>query len=253
MSETSCRDSLEECCLKETTPFKEDVDGDTEIGDQSPPRSPSKRRPLWRRRTQVCNAWRTFLIVGSFIMAGLVAIDVLLHPRCPADRRPMDFSGWICAPNGAIPAVARERGCEWDNLSFHWFPKDHTEDEDNRALLREFENNGPWHRYIDQEGKHEIPNDNKVLKAAWLTRREHIVHCKYALRQTHLWVTKGWDPPFNYSHTLHCTGYLVDTIMENPPADMNDITVHVTPWPEHRPVVHPYYPCEEEGIACVSW
>jgi len=70
-----------------------------------------------------------------------------------------------------------------------------------------------WPRYLDKEGKYPIPADNLVLTSAYLTRREHIVHCKYALRQTHLWVTKGWDVPFNYNHTLHCTAYLVDTIM----------------------------------------
>ncbi|GJC95185.1 hypothetical protein ColKHC_04011 [Colletotrichum higginsianum] len=73
-----------------------------------------------------------------------VAFDEFLHPRCPVDvQRPTDFSGWICAPNGAIPEVTRERWCSFDGLSFHWFPKERLEDEENRALLREFENDGP--------------------------------------------------------------------------------------------------------------
>lgn len=157
----------------------------------------------------------------SLVLGTLLGISVVIQfwgtrffgsgPGCLG--RSLDVSGYICAPNGAIPEVARSRGCEFDGLSFHWFPKDHTSDADNQALLDEFQANGPWHRFLDKEGKHEIPSDNVVLKSAYLTRKEHIIHCKYALRQTHLWVTKGWDVPFSYNHTLHCTQYLVDTIL----------------------------------------
>ncbi|OHW91547.1 hypothetical protein CSPAE12_09852 [Colletotrichum incanum] len=195
MSSSAYPESLEECSLDESRPLKEDVDSDTEVGQELQNHKPL-RHQSWRRRLESINCLRPLLLTLVILLVSLVAVNEILHPRCPDVRRPMDFSGWICAPNGAIPEVAQR-----------------FEDEYNLALLREFENDGPWHRYVDKEGKIEIPQDNKVLKAAWLTRREHIIHCKYALRQTHLWIMKGWDPSFNYSHTLRCTGYLVDTIM----------------------------------------
>lgn len=164
----------------------------------------------WRQRaSRPETKWKAL----SLALTLLLIVAVTLHVRHPSSRRPLDVSGYICAPNGAIPAVAEERGCGFDGLSFHWFDREHVEDEDNVALVQEFLGHGPWHRYLDAEGEYEIPADNKVLVAAYLTRREHIIHCQYALRQTHLWVTKGWDVPFNYGHTLHCTQYLVDTIM----------------------------------------
>ncbi|KZL70125.1 hypothetical protein CT0861_01362 [Colletotrichum tofieldiae] len=187
MSSIVYPEPLEECSLDESRPLKEDVDSNTEVGQEIQDHK-SLKQQSWRRRLGSANFLRPLLLTLVILLVSLVAVDEILHPRCPDVRRPMDFSGWICAPNGAIPEVARERGCEFDGLSFHWFPKERFEDEDNLALLREFENDGPWHRYVDKEGKVEIPQGNKVLKAAWLTRREHIIHCKYALRQTHLWV-----------------------------------------------------------------
>lgn len=174
---------------------------------------PEASRPTshWSKvMTASGNRWKK--VSASVTLLWFATIAVLIWQFQQPKRR-LDVSGYICAPNGAIPDVARARGCEFDGLSFHWFPKEHTEDNDNRAILREFEDLGPWPRYLDKEGKYPIPADNLVLTSAYLTRREHIIHCKYALRQTHLWVTKGWDVPFNYNHTLHCTAYLVDTIM----------------------------------------
>jgi hypothetical protein len=189
---------------------KEDRQDDDDAG------LPESRRPTphWlRTMTTPGNPWQmvsaAMALVWVVTTAGLIW---QLRSHRPTTHR-LDASGYICAPNGAIPDVARARGCEFDGLSFHWFPKEHTEDKDNLAILREFQEHGPWLRYLDKEGKYPIPPDNLVLTSAYLTRREHIIHCKYALRQTHLWVTKGWDLPFNYNHTLHCTAYLVDTIM----------------------------------------
>ncbi|KAG6353971.1 hypothetical protein INS49_005229 [Diaporthe citri] len=122
-----------------------------------------------------------------------------------------------CAPNGASPEVARARGCEWDDLSFHWWPKKPHLDSDNQALLQDFRVSGPWQRFYDQEGQNEIPPTNEVLTAGWVTRKEHLFHCVFTLRQTHLWLTKGFDAPFNYSHTVHCTQQLIDAVVESPP------------------------------------
>lgn len=192
----------------------EDLDGESDNNPLARPSGSSSSAACFhwlQRLVDLENRWKRVSIVLTVLLIGNMAL--LLRGTGRSLIRSPDVSGYICAPNGAIPEVARARGCEFDGLSFHWFPKEHTEDEDNQALLQEFEDSGPWHRYLDKEGRYEIPSDNLVLKAAYLTRNEHIVHCKYALRQTHLWVTKGWDVPFSYNHTVHCTGYLVDTIM----------------------------------------
>ncbi|KAF4862258.1 hypothetical protein CGCSCA1_v014755 [Colletotrichum siamense] len=143
----------------------------------------------------------------------------------------VDMSGYLCAPNGARPEVAYERGCAWDPISFHWYRRELVENPDNQELIREFLDAGPWHRFYDAEGTIEVDPANRVLTTLWLTKREHVVHCMYTLRQTHLWLTKGFDPPFNYSHTIHCTSYLVNIILESPVPDMDKLTVHAVPYP----------------------
>ncbi|CCF33950.1 hypothetical protein CH063_01057 [Colletotrichum higginsianum] len=120
-----------------------DVDGDAEVGQELCGLEPLQRSS-WRQRIESVNKWKLILLALFVLLLGRVAFDEFLHPRCPVDvQRPTDFSGWICAPNGAIPEVTRERWCSFDGLSFHWFPKERLEDEENRALLREFENDGP--------------------------------------------------------------------------------------------------------------
>ncbi|TQN65607.1 hypothetical protein CSHISOI_09889 [Colletotrichum shisoi] len=141
------------------------------------------------------------------------------------------MSGYLCAPNGARPEVAYERGCEWDPISFHWDRRERVEDPDNQELIRGFLEAGPWHRFYDAEGTVEVDPADRVLTTLWLTKREHVVHCMYTLRQTHLWLAKGFDPPFNYSHTIHCTSYLVNIILESPVPDMDKLTVHAVPYP----------------------
>ncbi|WQF76112.1 hypothetical protein CDEST_01126 [Colletotrichum destructivum] len=123
------------------------------------------------------------------LVFGLVAVDEVLHPRYPdVDvRRPTDFSDCICAPNTSPRSLAGA-GAPSTACCSTGSPRSASRTKENRALLREFENDGPWHRYIDEEGKHEIPQGNQVFKAAWMTRREHIIHCKYVLGQTLLWV-----------------------------------------------------------------
>lgn len=189
-------------------------------------RIPWQFDPAWK-------SWYLFVPLGLifFILAGLA-----FFPSCEPCRK-QDTSGYLCAPNGALPKIARDRGCEFDTMSFKWYPKEAFNNKDNQALLREFHDQGPWHRYYDKGGKHEIPPTSEVLTAGWVSRKEHTFHCMYTLRQTHLWLINGYDAPWNYTHTLHCTRYLMDTILENPPKDFDDLSVHGTPWPEHPDVV----------------
>lgn len=205
----------------------------------NPRPQPSKSR-IWKW----VSGWKTILCASyvffSFIAIILLSIALLFRPDCPSSRGPkMDFSGYQCAPNGAPPAVARSRGCEFDSMSFHWYPREASHDAENQALLQDFWDEGPWHRYLDNQGHTEIPDNDwgKALTTGWVTRKEHLYHCKHTLRQTHLWIIKGYDPPFNYNHTLHCTKYLLDTIEENPPADFDMLTIQGTPWPEEPAVV----------------
>ncbi|KAF6836218.1 hypothetical protein CMUS01_05520 [Colletotrichum musicola] len=197
-------------------------------------------------------AWKSWTLYVPLGLIFVILFGLVFFPSCEKCRR-IDTTGYVCAPNGAIPKIARDRGCEFDTMSFKWWPKEPFLDADNQALLKDFHNDGPWHRYYDKGGKHEIPGTSEVLTAGWVTRKEHTFHCMYTLRQTHLWMMKGYDAPWNYTHTIHCTKYLMDTILENPPKDFDDLTVHGTPWPEHPDVVKPYYPCKQEGLSCESW
>lgn len=176
------------------------------------------------------------LAIGGLTLSAAILAFAFRGLSCPPCRV-IDYSGYQCAPNGALPEVARARGCEWDDLSFHWWPKKPHLDSDNQALLQDFRVSGPWQRFYDQEGQNEIPPTNEVLTAGWVTRKEHLFHCVFTVRQTHLWLTKGFDAPFNYSHTVHCTQQLIDAVVESPPPDFNDLTVHGTPWPEHPAIV----------------
>lgn len=176
------------------------------------------------------------LAIGGLTLSAAILVFTFRGISCPPCKA-IDYSGYQCAPNGALPEVARARGCEWDDLSFHWWPKKPHLDSDNQALLQDFRVSGPWQRFYDQEGHNEIPPTNEVLTAGWVTRKEHLFHCVFTLRQTHLWLTKGFDAPFNYSHTVHCTQQLIDAVVESPPPDFDDLTVHGTPWPDHPAIV----------------
>ncbi|WQF89991.1 hypothetical protein CDEST_15005 [Colletotrichum destructivum] len=209
-----------------------------------------KKNLLWR---SIDPAWKSWSLVVPPVLVYLILSYLAFFPSCETCPKEMDMSGYVCAPNGALPQIARERNCEFDTMSFKWWPKEPTMHKDNVALVNEFHAEGPWHRYYDKGGKHEIPPTTEVLTAGWVSRREHTFHCMYTLRQTHLWITLGYDPPFNYTHTIHCTKYLMDTILENPPKDFDELNVHGTPWPEHPAIVKPYYPCKQEGLSCESW
>ncbi|KZL81168.1 hypothetical protein CI238_11641 [Colletotrichum incanum] len=166
-------------------------------------------------------------------------------------REAYDFSGYQCVPLGATPEAAAARGCHWDDFSFHWWPADRYEDPDVLALMHEFADQ-EWHRYYEQEAVHEILEYHPMQTQAWVTRKEHLWHCAYTIMQTHLWMTKGFDPPVTYWHTVHCTKALMNAILESPPDDFMDIVMHGSAWPTHKPVIKPYYPCEEEGLGCIS-
>ncbi|KDN71081.1 hypothetical protein CSUB01_10369 [Colletotrichum sublineola] len=199
-----------------------------------------RRKParcFWRKGS----TWVVLLVI--FVVALAVLYDglhgaILGFYACGNSYCPqLDMSGYLCAPNGAPTEVALQRGCDWDPISFHWYPRERVQDPDNQELIRGFLEAGPWHRFYDEEGVVEVDPTNRVLTTLWLTKREHVVHCMYMLRQTHLWLAKGFDPPFNYSHTIHCTSYLVNIILESPVPDMDKLTVHAVPYPEDWQVV----------------
>ncbi|OHF03960.1 hypothetical protein CORC01_00822 [Colletotrichum orchidophilum] len=234
---------------------------EAESCDESASREPSVDEEAGFVRVRKYIPWQTFDPAWKswyFFVPPILIFSILswlaFFPSCETcQKMNLDTSGYVCAPNGALPKIARDRGCEFDTMSFKWWPKEPMAHKDNVALVKDFYREGPWHRYYDKGGKHEIPPTSEVLTAGWVTRKEHTYHCMYTLRQTHLWMVLGYDPPFNYSHTIHCTKYLMDAILENPPKDFEELNVHGTPWPEHPDIVKPYYPCKQEGLSCESW
>ncbi|TLD18019.1 hypothetical protein PspLS_10434 [Pyricularia sp. CBS 133598] len=196
---------------------------------------------------------RRFTCAGAFswtakaFLTALMVVAILIpfsnrsaSPTiCPLPPREIDWSGYVCAPNGADPEKARERGCEFNDMSLQWNRREFHNDPDNLAIIEDFHKEGPWHRWMEKEGIHSLDKlpSRLALTSGWVTKKEHLTHCKYALRQTHLWLHKGFDAPYNYSHTLHCTEYLLSTILKHPPPDLDEIKVHGNPWPEHPQIV----------------
>lgn len=181
---------------EERQPLTHGPDPDSESGSDSAIRHDEvDSRGRWKLSLGQRFWWSLVLAIGGLTTLTTILIFAFQGMSCPSCRT-IDYSGYQCAPNGALPEVARSRGCEWDDLSFHWWPKKPHLDSDNQALLQAFRVSGPWQRFYDQEGQNEIPPTNEVLTAGWVTRKEHLFHCVFTLRQTHLWLTKGFDAPF---------------------------------------------------------
>lgn len=180
--------------------------------------------------------------VWIFLSLNLIALFLifLFALNNPAFERPsFDTSGYLCAPNGLSIEAAQARGCEFDWMSFRWQQKDRFDD-DNVRLIQEFNDKGPWKRYADAEGKRVMGAEEiMVTTELWLTRREHLVHCAFALRQSFNYMARGNDPPFNAHHVLHCATTLLDAIYESPPPDMDNLTIHAVPFPKEKEIVCP--------------
>ncbi|WDK22876.1 hypothetical protein CGRA01v4_14167 [Colletotrichum graminicola] len=225
-----------------------------DLGSETETETAPRKRPARFVLNKTCTCLLLILFVlGMTVLYSTLHAAVLQCYASSIGRPRIDLSGYLCAPNGASVEVATQRGCDWDPISFHWYPRERVQDPDNQELIRGFLEAGPWHRFYDAEGTVEVDPDNRVLTTLWLSKREHVVHCMYTLRQTHLWLAKGFDPPFNYSHTIHCTSYLTNIILESPVPDMDKLTVHAVPYPPDWQIVKPKYPCDEEGLSCVSW
>ncbi|KAK1975616.1 hypothetical protein LZ30DRAFT_560276, partial [Colletotrichum cereale] len=145
-----------------------------------------------------------------------------------------DNSGALCAPNGVEPEVARQRNCEWDPMSFHWYPRHQVLDDDHQALIHEFLESGPWYYYYDNEtnSRVQVGPEEMTHTHLWLTIREHAIHCAYTLRQTHMWLDKGFDSPYHLEHTIHCTSFLEKIIK----GSRNESLDAVIPVPVSYPV-----------------
>ncbi|EAT77777.1 hypothetical protein SNOG_14925 [Parastagonospora nodorum SN15] len=182
-------------------------------------------------------SWKNYTLALSIVVITALASALAITPQHTHCQSDLDTSGYLCAPSGTHPSVARQRGCEYDWMSFHWLPKNRF-DEENQALIREFEQLGPWHRFADAEGTQVMSPDETMLSTRfWLTKREHLHHCQFSLRQAYLFMARGQDPPFNYTHITHCSQSLIDAIYESPPKDMDEPIIKVVPFPEHPEIL----------------
>ncbi|KAK2052706.1 hypothetical protein LY76DRAFT_485674, partial [Colletotrichum caudatum] len=131
-----------------------------------------------------------------------------------------DFSGYACAPLEADPAEARARGCEFDNFTMQWYPKNRYERRETMQLHDRFMAMG-WPRSLDKAQQHMITDLARAPMEIYILSKEHIWHCGYSLLQVHLWVTMGFDPPMPYGHTEHCVNTMLDLIEKYPPPDLD--------------------------------
>ncbi|KAI1673236.1 hypothetical protein L13192_04095 [Pyrenophora tritici-repentis] len=174
-------------------------------------------------------------LAASVVLVLLTSLTTLWLPN--RQRPPFDTSGYLCAPNGVPVSVAHARGCEFDWMSFHWLPRGRF-DAENLALIQEFEAIRPWQRFADAAGTQLLSRDDMMAgTSAFLTRREHLHHCQYSVRQAYVFMARGDDPPFNYAHIVHCTDALIEAIYENTPENMDDLVIQAVPFPKHPEVV----------------
>ncbi|EMD84668.1 hypothetical protein COCC4DRAFT_155384 [Bipolaris maydis ATCC 48331] len=182
-------------------------------------------------------SWKNYTLAVSLVIITALVSALAIQTRYTQCKPDLDTSGYLCAPSGTHPSVAHQRGCEYNWMSFHWLPKDRFNAE-NRALIREFEELGPWHRFSDAEGTQVMSAEETILSTRfWLTKREHLHHCQFSLRQAYLFMARGQDPAFNYTHIVHCSQALIDAIYESPPPDMDTPIIKVIPFPKHPEIV----------------
>lgn len=195
------------------------------------PRPCSRRiQPPWYRSKLI-----PILIINCI---AILALTLSMRDVCvlPASSH-LDTSGYLCAPNGAPIAAARARGCEFDWISYHWLPRGRFTSE-HLSLIRDFADLGPWQRYHDAAGTQPVTvKEAMTTTEAFLTRREHLHHCDFAMRQLYLLMSAGHDPPYNYRHVVHCMDTLIGAIYENPPLDIDNLTIHAVPFPEEPQIV----------------
>lgn len=136
-------------------------------------------------------------------------VDKYFHPQPPP-------SGFKYHCGNSIPE-AKELGCRFDLLNGGWVPPQCIDDD----LADEFRKADDWHYYLDQAGKHEIPEsalqhiepsgngDDFWTNLAW-----HKVHCNFGWRRMHRAVAAGAaldSAVANYAHTIHCGNVALET------------------------------------------
>ena len=141
------------------------------------------------------------LVVATVVITVLVSI-LIFKPQCPQYKLELNTSGYLCAPSGTHPSVARQRGCECDWMSFHWLPKDRFGDE-NRALIREFEELGPWHRFADAEGTQIMSPNETMLSIRFLAYEREIPSPPSVFPSAGLPLYGPWPGPALQLYTPH--------------------------------------------------
>ncbi|EMD84871.1 hypothetical protein COCHEDRAFT_1208237 [Bipolaris maydis C5] len=193
----------------------------------------------------------SFLVTLAAIVTTMAALRYGTRPSL--EKASFDFSGYACAPLEADPADARARGCEYDNFTMQWYPRERYERSETLELMNKFMDMG-WPRHFDAGQKHAITDLERAPMFIYILSKEHIWHCGYSLLQTHLWWTMGFDPPMAYGHTEHCVFTMLDLIERYPPPDLYDVKRNgrSSLVPSEFQIVKPYFPCAEHGFACTS-
>jgi hypothetical protein len=111
---------------------------------------------------------------------------------------------------------ARERGCQFDMMSFSWPPNECYDQE----LIQNFESLREWHWFQDAQGTEEVTRAEVLLgeaDALFVSFEYHRAHCVFMWEKLHRALGKGGFVDSyigNYNHTSHCA-YMLLMEVEN--------------------------------------
>lgn len=83
-----------------------------------------------------------------------------------------------------MPEIAKAQGCKWDPLVNAWLSKEAFEESENLSTVEAFLSQGLWRHYLHQNGSGIVKPEYERLLGAWLTKREHVIHCQLTLRKS---------------------------------------------------------------------
>lgn len=111
----------------------------------------------------------------------LGAILLVEHWNVPKGQTSHAFD---CAPMNTMPEIAKAQGCKWDPLVNAWLSKEAFEESENLSTVEAFLSQGLWRHYLHQNGSGIVKPEYERLLGAWLTKREHVIHCQLTLRKS---------------------------------------------------------------------
>ncbi|TLD37266.1 Major facilitator superfamily transporter [Venturia nashicola] len=168
---------------------------------------------------------RRGIVKGLYICAWILSVLLVYFYRAPTPKATsyihngFENRTFEC---GHTVSEAIAAGCKFDPTIFSWLP----ERCEDRELAAELQSNTTWTVHADLEGKIPLSDSefstNKTI--AYVTNRNHVLHCLYLWKRLHRAVLAGnpFPDPLKYSHTLHCVKIILQAL-DQPPDEISNI------------------------------